>query len=136
MAVSGDGFYIVKDPILNTNYYTRAGQFQTDKDGYISSPNGLRLQGYMANSAGTLQNTVQDLRLSTKTIAPNPTANAALTANLDSNAPINGFVFTAGTNDNISFSIDGGTTRLTASLVTNGGLASGSAYTALPPGPR
>lgn len=129
MAVSGDGFYIVKDPILNTNYYTRAGQFQTDKDGYITSPNGLRLQGYMANSAGTLQNTVQDLGLSTKTIAPNPTANATLTANLDSNAPINGFVFTAGTNDNISFSVDGGATWLTASLVTNGGLASGSAYT-------
>lgn len=129
MAVSGDGFYIVKDPVLNSNYYTRAGQFQTDKDGYITSATGLRLQGYMANSAGVLQNTVQDLRLSTKTIAPNPTANAALTANLDSNAPISGFVFTAGTNDNISFSIDGGTTWLSASLVTNGGLASGSAYT-------
>lgn len=129
MAVSGDGFYIVKDPVLNGNYYTRAGQFQTDKDGYITNANALRLQGYMANSAGTLQNTVQDLRLSTKTIAPNPTSNATLTANLDSNAPVTGFVFTAGTNDNIQFSIDGGTTWLTASLVTNGGLASGNAYT-------
>lgn len=129
MAVSGDGFYIVKDPVLNTNYYTRAGQFQTDKDGYISNANGLRLQGYMANTAGVLQNTVQDLKLSTKTIAPNPTTNATLTANLDSNAPISGFVFTAGTNDNITFSVDGGTTWLNASLVTNGGLASGTAYT-------
>lgn len=129
LAVSGSGFYIVKDPTLNTNYYTRAGQFQTDKDGYITNANGLRLQGYMANSAGILQNTVQDLQLATKTIAPNPTTAATLKANLDSNAPIGGFVFTAGTNDNITFSVDGGTTWLNASLVTDGGLASGTAYT-------
>ncbi len=128
MAVSGNGFFIVKDSVLNSNYYTRAGQFETDKDGYIINPEGLRLQGYMANSSGVLQNTVQDLQLSTSTIAPNATANATLTANLDSNSSITGYVFTSGSNEGIRFSVDGGTTWLTASLITDGGLSSGNAY--------
>ncbi|MDO8427537.1 MAG: flagellar hook protein FlgE, partial [Deltaproteobacteria bacterium] len=127
MAISGNGFYVVKDPVLNTTYYSRAGQFTTDKDGYIVNPEGLRLQGYGANSSGVLQNTLQDLQLSTKTVPPNATASADLTANLDSNSSITGFVFTSGTNDNLRFSVDGGTTWLTASLVTDGGLSSGNA---------
>ncbi len=129
MAISGNGFYIVQDPVLSTRYYSRAGQFTTDKDGYVINPEGLRLQGYMANSSGVLQNTLQDLQLSTQTVPPNATTSADLTANLDSNSPVTGFVFTAGTNDNMRFSVDGGTTWLAASLVTDGGLSSGSANT-------
>ncbi|MBI5491398.1 MAG: flagellar hook protein FlgE [Deltaproteobacteria bacterium] len=129
MAISGNGFYMVKDPVLSTRYYSRAGQFTTDKDGYVINPEGLRLQGYMANSSGVLQNTLQDLQLSTQTVPPNATTSANLTANLDSNSPVTGYVFTAGTNDNMRFSVDGGTTWLTASLVTDGGLSSGSANT-------
>lgn len=128
MAISGSGFYILKDPTLNANYYSRAGQFQTDKDGYITNPEGLRLQGYMANTQGVLQNTVQDLQLTNNTIAPNATTSAVLNANLDSNASINGYVFTTGTNDTINFSVDGGATYITASLTTNGGLSSGNSY--------
>lgn len=128
MAISGNGFYVVNNPTLNADYYTRAGQFQTDKDGYIVNPEGLRLQGYMANTAGVLQNSVADLQVNTKTIAPNASTSATLTANLDSNAPVNGFVFTAGANDVLRFSVDGGTTYTTASLVTHGGLATGEAY--------
>ncbi|MBI5827934.1 MAG: flagellar hook protein FlgE [Deltaproteobacteria bacterium] len=128
MAISGNGFFIVKDSVLNSNYYTRAGQFETDKDGYIVNPEGLRLQGYMANSSGVLQNTVQDLQLSTNTIAPNATTSSTLTANLDSNSSITGYVFTSGSNEGIQFSVDGGTTWLTANLITDGGLSSGNAY--------
>ena len=129
MAISGNGFYMVSNPTLASTYYTRAGQFQTDKDGYIVNPEGLRLQGYGANCAGVLQNTIEELRLTTQTITPNPTSSATLNANLDSNAPVKGFVFTVGSNDAISFSVDGGATYLTASLVSDGGLASGSSAT-------
>ncbi|MBI5901888.1 MAG: flagellar hook protein FlgE [Deltaproteobacteria bacterium] len=128
MAVSGNGFFIVKDSVLNSNYYTRAGQFETDKDGYLVNPEGLRVQGYMANSSGVLQNTVQDLQLSTNTIPPNATTSATLTANLDSNSSITGYVFTSGSNEGIQFSVDGGTTWQTANLITDGGLSSGNAY--------
>ncbi|MBI5345212.1 MAG: flagellar hook protein FlgE, partial [Deltaproteobacteria bacterium] len=127
MAISGEGFYIVKNPILNASYYARAGQFHTDKDGYIVNPDSLRLQGYMANSSGALQNTIQDLALTTQTIAPNATTAINLRSNLDSNAPITGFVFTTGVDDTISFDVGGG--PLTANLLTQGGLSSGAAYT-------
>ncbi|MCC6501714.1 MAG: flagellar hook protein FlgE [Deltaproteobacteria bacterium] len=127
LAINGNGFYMVADPTLNANYYTRAGQFSTDKDGYVINPEGMRLQGYMANASGTLQNTVQDLQLSTRTITPSATSNAALNANLDSNAPVTGFVFTAGTNDQITFDVGG--VPQTASLITDGGLVSGGAAT-------
>ncbi|MBI5344596.1 MAG: flagellar hook-basal body complex protein, partial [Deltaproteobacteria bacterium] len=115
MAISGEGFYIVKNPILNASYYSRAGQFHTDKDGYIVNPDSLRLQGYMANASGALQNTIQDLALTTQTIAPNATTAINLRSNLDSNAPITGFVFTTGVDDTISFDVGGG--PLTANLL-------------------
>ncbi|MBI5642841.1 MAG: flagellar hook protein FlgE [Deltaproteobacteria bacterium] len=129
MAISGDGFFVVEDPVLGTTYYSRAGQFELDKDGYIVNQDGLRLQGYVADTSGELTNTLTDLQLTTKTIDPSATTSTDLTANLDSNSSITGFVFTSGTDDVIRFSIDGGTTYLTASLVTDGGLSSGSAYT-------
>lgn len=127
LAINGNGFYMVSDPALSANYYTRAGQFSADKNGFIVNPEGMRLQGYMANASGTLQNTVQDLQLATKTITPNATSNATLNANLDSNAAVTGFVFTAGSNDQISFSVGG--TPYTASLITDGGLVTGGAAT-------
>lgn len=127
LAISGNGFFMVKDATLNANYYSRAGQFQADKDGYIVNPEGLRLQGYLANSSGVLQNTVSDLQLSTKTISPNASTSVGIDANLDSNSPITGYVFTAGSNEDIRFSVDGGVSWLTADLITQGGLSSGAA---------
>ncbi len=126
MAISGDGFFILRDPTINATYYSRAGQFQTDKDGYIVNPEGLRLQGYMANASGVLGNDLEDIRLSTNTVAPNPTSEVKITANLDSNSSITGYVFTSGSNDEIAFTY--GTNNYTVSLITDGGLTSGSAY--------
>lgn len=129
MAVSGDGFYLVKDPILSTTYYSRAGQFRIDKDGYIVNPENLRVQGYLADSSGTLLNTVQDIVITTGTVPPAATSAVEMTANLNSNDAITGYVFTSGSNEDITFSVDGGTTWLTADLVTGGGLTSAKAYT-------
>ncbi|MBI3396518.1 MAG: flagellar hook protein FlgE [Spirochaetia bacterium] len=45
VAVSGEGFFIVKDG--NKNFYTRAGLFNIDKDGFYVHPGtGLRVQGW------------------------------------------------------------------------------------------
>jgi flagellar hook protein FlgE len=129
VAISGDGFYMVNDASMGTTYYTRAGQFNIDKDGFIVNPEQLRLQGYMADSTGVLQNTITDLVVSNATIPPNDTSNIAITANLDSNAATTGYVFTSGSNEDIRFSIDGGTNYLTADLVSDGALSSGVATT-------
>jgi len=53
LAMNGKGFFIVKDDDGAT-YYTRAGQFNFDKDGYLMNPDGLRVQGYEVDSSGNL----------------------------------------------------------------------------------
>jgi len=51
MAIQGDGFFhIVRD---GDDYYTRAGNFTMDADGYIVNPNGDRLQPEFAIPTGT-----------------------------------------------------------------------------------
>lgn len=129
LAVSGDGFFLVQDPAMDATLYTRAGQFSIDKNGKVVNPDGYELQGYLADTSGALQNTVADLVISTGSIAPNASTSIEIEANLDSNAPITGFVFTAGSNEDIYFSIDDGTNWLTADLITDGSLVSAGANT-------
>ncbi|MGD1019078.1 MAG: flagellar hook-basal body complex protein [Verrucomicrobiia bacterium] len=46
LAISGNGFFVVKDPTSGTEYVTRAGDFQLDANGYLVTPGGMRIQGY------------------------------------------------------------------------------------------
>jgi flagellar hook protein FlgE len=45
MAIDGEGFFIVEDS-ESSRYYTRAGAFRIDEDGYVIDTNGYRVQGY------------------------------------------------------------------------------------------
>jgi flagellar hook protein FlgE len=45
MAVTGDGFFVVKDPISEEYFVTRAGDFRTDSDGFLVTNEGKRVQG-------------------------------------------------------------------------------------------
>lgn len=47
LAIDGQGFFVVKDGKGST-YYTRAGQFQPDGQGYVETAEGQRLQVYAA----------------------------------------------------------------------------------------
>ncbi|HMV42262.1 MAG TPA: flagellar hook protein FlgE [Leptospiraceae bacterium] len=47
IAISGEGFFVVKDG--DKEFYTRAGAFNVDKNGYYVNPaNGLKVQGWNA----------------------------------------------------------------------------------------
>ncbi|MDR1908505.1 MAG: flagellar hook protein FlgE [Spirochaetaceae bacterium] len=47
LAISGNGFFILKDG--EKSYYTRAGDFNLDREGtYVNPGNGMRVQGWMA----------------------------------------------------------------------------------------
>jgi flagellar hook protein FlgE len=65
LAISGEGFFIVKDG--DKEFYTRAGAFNVDKDGNLVNPaNGLKVQGWNSrvdengtkyiNSSSTIEN--------------------------------------------------------------------------------
>jgi flagellar hook protein FlgE len=87
LAIEGDGFFVVKDPNPNEDnlYYTRNGQFIIDKDGYLVTTDGLRVQGYMLNeTSGAIDYTDEtDIQISNAMAASRITQSAELGLNLD-----------------------------------------------------
>jgi flagellar hook protein FlgE len=85
LSVNGTGMFIVNDPATNISYYTRAGQFQWDEDGNLTTLDGFIAQGYTIGTDGTV-GTIQDISLPNGTSEPNATENFAFGINLDSDA--------------------------------------------------
>jgi flagellar hook protein FlgE len=82
LAINGNGFFEVSNG--KQTLYTRNGQFQADKDGYIVSNAGLQLVGYPAAKDGTIQPGIaQPLQLPTGGVEPNPTSSNTIQMNLD-----------------------------------------------------
>ncbi len=46
LAINGEGYFMVKDPITGSEFATRAGNFRVDDSGYLVTSQGYRLQGY------------------------------------------------------------------------------------------
>jgi len=73
MAISGDGLFILKDKDdTSTTYYTRAGEFSFDADGYLVNPGGHIVQGYEFSDQGTEGTTLADIQLNLTTPAATP----------------------------------------------------------------
>lgn len=51
MAIDGGGFFIVRDAANNSMYATRAGDFRADANGYLTTTDGMRVQGVSADPA-------------------------------------------------------------------------------------
>lgn len=55
LAIDGDhGYFIVNNPDNGKTYYTRAGNFNFDTDGYYVTPTGCRVQGWAVDTAAVL----------------------------------------------------------------------------------
>jgi flagellar hook protein FlgE len=88
VAIQGTGMFVLKGNYAGSTgtFYSRAGQFTTDKDGYLVSLQGLRLQGMQA-SGGELQSGVLgDLQVGNATAPAKPTDNITVRGNLDAQA--------------------------------------------------
>ncbi len=46
LAVTGNGYFVVRDPISTNEFVTRAGDFRMDATGYLVTNTGMRVQGY------------------------------------------------------------------------------------------
>ena len=53
LAISGQGFFMVRNPASGAQFATRAGDFSVDTNGYLLS-SGLRVQGYSDASLSTI----------------------------------------------------------------------------------
>ena len=68
IAIGGHGFFLVSPDDSDRTYYTKAGNFRFDQDGYLRDPRGNILQGYKLPPGSLLE---------TQTVVP-PAAGAAL----------------------------------------------------------
>jgi flagellar hook protein FlgE len=62
LAVSGQGFFLVRDTSSGMTYATRDGEFNLDANGYLINANGNRVQGLMGAST-----TTSDLQINSAT---------------------------------------------------------------------
>ncbi len=75
VAINGGGFFRMSNN--GAISYTRNGQFQLDKNGFIVNATGLKLQGYQATN-GVIANVLSDIQLPTSgSIPPQVTGGSA-----------------------------------------------------------
>lgn len=86
LMIDGEGFFVVSDDINYENkYYTRAGNFQLDRDGTLVTADGYKVLGYKLNADGEPTGEVGDIRISqSETKAPTATSRIRFAGNLDS----------------------------------------------------
>lgn len=63
LAVDGKGMFRVVDPDNDTVYYTRAGNFRFDNEGYLGDPNGNVVQGRTVDAETGAQGSTTDILL-------------------------------------------------------------------------
>ena len=77
LGISGNGFFLVKNPSDNQTFATRAGNFRIDDKGFLVTYQGYRVQGATGGAAGTpptAPSTFGDIKLGT------PPVNSALSS--------------------------------------------------------
>ncbi len=85
MGIQGQGFFVLSDN--GAQVYTRAGAFQPDKNNFVVTSDGLRLQGYAADSNGKIQKGVlTDLQIDTSALKPKATTLIDQGINLNSSS--------------------------------------------------
>jgi flagellar hook protein FlgE len=91
MAITGRGFFLLSGSHngVENNYYSRAGNFNIDKDGFLVTQSGLNVQGWDADISGTIQGALTDLRIEPQSISPNQTSAITVNVNLNSNEAVN-----------------------------------------------
>lgn len=97
LAIEGDGFFIVRQ-INGPTFYTRAGQFRLDKEGYVVDPNGYRIQAYKMDPTGKVTGEIGDIYLAGLMSDPTVTTEIKMQLNLDSRQETRTWSFTAGRN--------------------------------------
>lgn len=82
LAVQGHGLFILKDAQGGT-FYSRAGEFSIDKDGNLSNPAGLAVQGVQLDGNGNPISGLTNIVISQLVVSPTPTTTVGIAANLD-----------------------------------------------------
>src|SRR5581483_11963609 len=90
LAIDGNGFFLLHDSQGGT-FYTRAGQFRLNASNEVVDPNGFLLQGFQADTSGTITGSIGDVNLPSTTASPKATSAITIGANLSSQATTTAF---------------------------------------------
>ncbi len=97
LAISGQGFFVVTEQSVPTDndqrFYTRAGQFKADSEGYLVTPSGQYLQGWRTDQTGTptagntaLLSSLETIRVNSVSGSASPTTTVDMGLNLPASA--------------------------------------------------
>jgi flagellar hook protein FlgE len=83
LAIGGDGFFAVREPTTESLFYTRAGNFRFDREGYMVNPEGYVVQGWAVDANGDITGSTTDIAMTSFTSQPQATESVTVIANLD-----------------------------------------------------
>ena len=87
LSIGGDGFFIVSDPDNDRDYYTRAGNFNFDKEGKLVNSEGYVVQGWELDpQTGEDLGAVVDIIMTSFTSPPQQTSEVTVITNLDADS--------------------------------------------------
>ena len=87
LAINGAGFFQVADA-RGALMYTRNGQFKVDREGYVTTSDGMKLLGYGATVDGQIvPSQAGPIKLPTAGLEPRKTSSIAMELNLDPRQP-------------------------------------------------
>lgn len=112
LSIQGNGFFIVNDG--SQSYYTQAGSLQLDANGNMVTPNGYLVQGWGADTTGTINTSAPLTNLtipSNRDIAATATSDITFGGNL---AGQSGWTDPTGTTSSSSTTPTGASTSVTA----------------------
>ncbi|WP_448872744.1 flagellar hook protein FlgE [Desulfobulbus propionicus] len=92
VAIEGEGFFVLKEEGNDTTFYSRAGAFRFDDQGYLVNPEGFRVQGKIfdpMNNDELLPADPTDIQVANVgLIEANATSELTFTTNLDENSTV------------------------------------------------
>lgn len=84
LSIGGDGFFVLRQAGTEREFYTRAGNFNFDKEGYLVNPEGYIVQGWKLDSdTGEDVGAVTDILLESFTSPPRETDHVRVVTNLN-----------------------------------------------------
>jgi flagellar hook protein FlgE len=98
LAIGGAGFFVLKEAGTLNNFYSRAGNFSFDQNGYLTNPEGYIVQGWALDANGNDAGSIGDIAMSSFTSPPSATSNIEVIVNLDSDGSDN----TSGADDSLA----------------------------------
>jgi len=84
LAIGGDGFFVLKQQGTQNLFYSRAGNFNFNENGYLTNPQGYVVQGWELDNNGSDIGSITDILLTSFTSPPQMSDNVEVIVNLNS----------------------------------------------------